>query len=186
MQHRKTITDRHKRLGNDYDMTILYHREQMGRRSSLAVFLSVPYIKYIAPLLNCLHLIRTHLKVMIVTVASQWPDELQTLDLFSTSGANGAAGRVAQREDLLVFRFKGLVIGADVTGCMLRYRICMHSCRGRRGGDKEKLMSRLVNHVTQKKPSIQAQSFMNHTRQASTYSQNKDFELQGPRSTAKP
>lgn len=96
-------------------------------------------------------------------------------------------GCVAQREegqDLLVFRFKGLVIGADVTGGMLQYRLCIAV-----GGEhnREKLMSRLVNHVTQKKPSIQAQRFMNHTRHASTDSQNKDFqclfELQGPQSS---
>lgn len=38
------------------------------------------------------------------------------------------AGREAlleEAQDLLVFRFKGLVIGAEVTGGMLRYRICI-------------------------------------------------------------
>lgn len=85
------------------------------------------------------------------------------------------AGCVAQWEegqDLLVFRFKGLVIGADVTGGMLRYSLCI-AVRGEY--NREKLMRRLVNHVTQKKPSIRAQSFMNHTRQASADSQNKDI-----------
>lgn len=74
---------------------------------------------------------RTYSKAMIVTAASEWPDKLQTEDLFSTSGADGLAGCGAQWEegqDLLVFRFKGPVIGSDVTGGYATIQP-MHSCQ---------------------------------------------------------
>lgn len=41
MQHRKTITDRHKRLGNDYDMTILYHQMLSGADGTTVVSCSI-------------------------------------------------------------------------------------------------------------------------------------------------